>query len=135
MAGADACINSIAGDMAKRIMVVDDSATLRGAVCGALNDAGYEVVEATDGKDALEKLDGRPLDLMICDVLMPGMDGIALVKEVKRLADYRFVPIIMLTTESSEESKEAGQIAGAKAWVVKPFRPAQILRAVSKLMP
>ncbi len=120
--------------MAKRIMVVDDSAALREAVGSALTSAGYEVVEAMDGKDALEKLDGRKLDLMICDVLMPGMDGIALVKQVKRLADYRFVPIIMLTTESSEESKEAGQRAGAKAWVVKPFRPSQILSAVSKLM-
>jgi two-component system chemotaxis response regulator CheY len=115
-------------------MVIDDSAALREAVGSALTDAGYEVVEAMDGRDALQKLDGRKLDLMICDVLMPGMDGIALVKEVKRLANYRFVPIIMLTTESSEESKEAGQIAGAKAWVVKPFRPTQILNAVSKLL-
>jgi two-component system chemotaxis response regulator CheY len=123
-----------AREMAKRIMVIDDSAALREAVCGTLSDAGYEVVEAMNGTDALAKLDGRKLDLMICDVLMPGMDGIALVKEVKRRAAYRFVPIIMLTTESSEESKEAGQMAGAKAWVVKPFRPAQILNAVSKLV-
>ena len=115
-------------------MVIDDSAALREAVCGALCDAGYEVVEATNGIEALAKLDGRKLDLMICDVLMPEMDGIALVKEVKRLPAYRFVPIIMLTTESSEERKEAGQMAGAKAWVVKPFRPAQILNAVSKLV-
>jgi len=121
--------------MTKRIMVIDDSASLREAVGSALTDAGYEVVEAMDGKDALEKLDGRKLDLMICDVHMPGMDGIALVREVKRLPNYRFVPIIMLTTESSEERKEAGQIAGAKAWVVKPFRPKQILSAVSKLVP
>jgi two-component system chemotaxis response regulator CheY len=134
MAGAGACADWRACDMAKRIMVVDDSASFRGAVASALTDAGYEVVEAMDGKDALGKLDGRKLDLMICDVLMPGMDGIALVKEVKRLADYRFVPIIMLTTESSEASKEAGQVAGAKAWVVKPFRPTQILGAVSKLV-
>jgi two-component system chemotaxis response regulator CheY len=125
----------MACDMTKRIMVIDDSASLREAVGSALTDAGYEVVEAMDGKDALEKLDGRKLDLMICDVHMPGMDGIALVREVKRLPNYRFVPIIMLTTESSEERKEAGQIAGAKAWVVKPFRPKQILSAVSKLVP
>ena len=124
----------MACDMAKRIMVIDDSASLREAVGSALTDAGYEVVEAVDGKDALEKLDGRKLDLMICDVHMPGMDGIALVTEVKRLPSYRFVPIIMLTTESSEEHKEAGQIAGAKAWVIKPFRPKQILNAVSKLV-
>lgn len=120
--------------MAKRIMVIDDSASLRGAVRGALSDAGYEVLDAVDGEQALAMLDGRKVDLMICDVHMPGMDGIAFVKEVKRRADYRFVPIIMLTTESSEEGKEAGQAAGAKAWVVKPFRPAQILHAVSKLV-
>ena len=120
--------------MAKRILVIDDSASLREAVGSALTEAGYVVVEAKDGKDALKKLDGRKLDLMICDVLMPGMDGIALVKEVKRLAGYRFVPIIMLTTEASEQSKEAGQMAGVKAWVVKPFRPTQILNAVSKLV-
>lgn len=115
-------------------MVIDDSASLRGAVRGALADAGYDVLDAVDGEGALAMLDGRKVDLMICDVHMPGMDGIAFVKEVKRRPDYRFVPIIMLTTESSEEGKQAGQVAGAKAWVVKPFRPAQILHAVSKLV-
>jgi two-component system, chemotaxis family, chemotaxis protein CheY len=120
--------------MAKRIMVIDDSASLREAVRGALTDAGYEVLDAVDGNDALQRLDGRKVDLMICDVHMPGMDGIAFVKKVKRLPDYRFVPIIMLTTESSEEGKQAGQVAGARAWIVKPFRPAQILHAVSKLV-
>ena len=116
-------------------MVIDDSPSLREAVRGALTDAGYEVVDAVDGQDALQRLDGRKVDLMICDVHMPGMDGIAFVKRVKRLPDYRFVPIIMLTTESSEEGKQAGQVAGARAWIVKPFRPAQILHAVSKLVP
>jgi two-component system, chemotaxis family, chemotaxis protein CheY len=115
-------------------MVIDDSASLREAVRGALTDAGYEVVDAVDGKDALDRLDGRKVDLMICDVHMPGMNGIAFVKRVKRLPDYRFVPIIMLTAESSEEGKQAGQVAGARAWIVKPFRPAQILHAVSKLL-
>ena len=114
-------------------MVIDDSAALRESVRGALIGAGYEVLDAVDGNDGLEKLDGRKVDLMICDVHMPGMDGIAFVKKVKRLPGYRFVPIIMLTTESSEEGKQAGQLAGARAWIVKPFRPAQILHAVSKL--
>lgn len=120
--------------MAKRIMVIDDSASLREAVRAVLTEAGYEVLDAIDGKEGLEKLDGRKVDLMICDVHMPGLDGITFVKEVKRRDDYRFVPIIMLTTESSEEGKQAGQVAGARAWIVKPFRPAQILHAVSKLV-
>ena len=120
--------------MAKKIMVIDDSASLRQSVLDALADAGYEVMGAADGQEALGMLDGRKVDLMICDVHMPRMDGITFVREAKRLPDYRFVPIIMLTTESSERSREAGQMAGAKAWVVKPFRSEQILHAVSKLV-
>ena len=121
--------------MAKRIMVIDDSAALRQTVLEALVDAGYEVIGAADGQEALGMLDGSKVDLMICDVHMPRMDGLTFVREVKRLADYRFVPVIMLTTESSEKSRLAGLTAGAKAWVVKPFRPDQILHAVSKLVP
>jgi two-component system chemotaxis response regulator CheY len=120
--------------VAKKIMVIDDSASLRESVLEALAGAGYEVLGAADGKEALGMLDGRRVDLMICDVHMPRMDGITFVKEAKRLPDYRFVPIIMLTTESSEKKREAGHMAGAKAWVVKPFRPEQILHAVSKLV-
>jgi len=119
----------------KRIMVIDDSAALRQSVLEALSDAGYEVLGAADGKEALGMLDGGKFDLMICDVHMPRMDGFTFVRELKRLADYRFVPVIMLTTESSEKSRLAGLMAGAKAWVVKPFRPDQILHAVSKLVP
>jgi two-component system chemotaxis response regulator CheY len=118
----------------KKIMVIDDSASLRESVLETLAGAGYEVLGAADGREALGMLDGRRVDLMICDVHMPRMDGITFVKEAKRLPDYRFVPIIMLTTESSERKREAGQMAGAKAWVVKPFRPEQILHAVSKLV-
>ena len=121
--------------MAKRIMVIDDSAALRQSVLDALIDAGYEAIGAADGREALGMLDGSKVDLLICDVHMPRMDGLTFVKEVKQLADYRFVPVIMLTTESSEKSRLAGQLAGAKAWVVKPFRPDQILHAVSKLAP
>jgi two-component system chemotaxis response regulator CheY len=118
----------------KKIMVIDDSASLRQSVLDALAEAGYEVMAAADGKEALGMLDGRRVDLMICDVHMPRMDGITFVREAKRLQEYRFVPIIMLTTESSEKKREAGHMAGAKAWVVKPFRPEQILHAVSKLV-
>jgi two-component system chemotaxis response regulator CheY len=120
--------------MAKTILVVDDSASLRQVVGIALTGAGYEVVEAVDGKDALTKLDGRKVHLIIGDVNMPNMDGITLVKEVKQLANYKFTPIIMLTTEAEESKKQQGQAAGAKAWVVKPFKPEQMLAAVSKLV-
>ncbi|HNV55230.1 MAG TPA: response regulator [Pseudomonadales bacterium] len=120
--------------MAKNIMIVDDSASLRQVVGIALKGAGYEVVEACDGKDALTKLDGRKIHLIISDVNMPNMDGITFVKEAKKLPSYRFTPVIMLTTESQEGKKAEGQAAGAKAWVVKPFQPAQMLQAVSKLI-
>lgn len=121
--------------MAKTIMIVDDSASLREVVTIALESGGYEVVQAVDGADALAKLQGGRVNLVICDVNMPVMDGITFVKEAKKLDQYRFMPILMLTTESRESRKEEGQRAGAKAWVVKPFRPDQILNAVAKLMP
>ena len=118
----------------KMILIIDDSASLRQVVSIALTTAGYEVREAEDGKAALSLLDGRKIHLIICDVNMPVMDGITFVTEAKKLAAYRFVPIIMLTTESRESRKQEGQMAGAKAWLVKPFRPEQMLQAVSKLI-
>ena len=120
--------------MAKTIMIVDDSASLRQVVCIALRNAGYEVIEGCDGKDALAKLKGQKVHLVISDVNMPNMDGITFVKNLKQMPDYKFTPVIMLTTESQEEKKLAGQAAGAKAWVVKPFQPAQMLAAVAKLV-
>ncbi|WP_079436336.1 response regulator [Zoogloea sp. LCSB751] len=120
--------------MAKTILVVDDSASLRQVVSIALKGAGYDVVEACDGKDALGKLDGRKVHLVISDVNMPNMDGITFVKEMKKLPSYKFTPVVMLTTENQEAKKAEGQAAGAKAWMVKPFAPAQMLNAVSKLV-
>jgi two-component system, chemotaxis family, chemotaxis protein CheY len=120
--------------MAKTILIVDDSASIRQVVSIALKGAGYDVIEGCDGRDALSKLTGQKVHLMISDVNMPNMDGITFVKEVKKLPDYKFTPIIMLTTESQENKKQEGQAAGAKAWVVKPFQPAQMLTAVSKLV-
>ena len=120
--------------MAKTVLIVDDSASLRQVVNIALKGAGYDVIEACDGKDALSKLNGEKIHLIISDVNMPNMDGITFVKEAKKLPNYKFTPIIMLTTESQEEKKREGQAAGAKAWVVKPFQPAQMLSAVSKLI-
>lgn len=120
--------------MPKTILVVDDSASVRQVVGIALRGAGYEVIEGVDGADALKKLDGRKVHLIISDVNMPNMDGITFVRETKKLPDYKFTPIIMLTTESEESKKREGQAAGAKAWVVKPFQPAQMLAAVAKLV-
>jgi two-component system, chemotaxis family, chemotaxis protein CheY len=120
--------------MAKMVMVIDDSSSVRQVVGIALKGAGYEVMEGVDGKDALSKLKGQKIHLIICDVNMPNMDGITFVQEIKKLPTYKFVPIIMLTTESAEGKKQAGQLAGAKAWVVKPFQPAQMLAAVAKLI-
>jgi len=120
--------------MAKTILVVDDSASLRQVVGIALKGAGYDVIEACDGRDALTKLNGQKIHLIISDVNMPNMDGITFVTEAKKLPNYKFTPVIMLTTESGESKKSAGQAAGAKAWVVKPFQPAQMLAAVSKLV-
>ena len=120
--------------MSKTILIVDDSASLRQVVGIALKGAGYDVIDACDGKDALTKLDGRKIHLIVSDVNMPNMDGISFVKAAKQLPAYKFTPIIMLTTEAGDAMKQQGQAAGAKAWVVKPFQPAQLLTAVSKLI-
>lgn len=120
--------------MSKTILIVDDSASLRQVLAISLRGAGYDVVEACDGADALRKLDGRKYHLIISDVNMPNMDGIAFVAAAKRLPAYKFTPIVMLTTEAGDARKAAGQAAGARAWIVKPFQPATVLNAVSKLI-
>lgn len=120
--------------MAKTIMIVDDSASVRQVVGITLRGAGYDVIEGCDGKDALSKLTGQKVHLMISDVNMPNMDGISFVKAVKAHASYKFTPVIMLTTESADGKKQQGQAAGARAWVVKPFKPEVLLNAVQKLI-
>lgn len=120
--------------MAKLILIVDDSASIRQVVSITLRAAGFDTLEATDGSDALAKLTGQRVHLMISDVNMPKMDGITFLKEVRTRPEYKFTPIIMLTTESSDNKKQQGQQAGAKAWMVKPFQPQQMLAAVSKLV-
>jgi two-component system chemotaxis response regulator CheY len=119
--------------MAKTILVIDDSASLRQVVKMALTGAGYNVIEAGDGQAALALLDGRQVNMAVCDVNMPIMNGIEFVKAAKALPGYKFMPILMLTTESQEEKKEQGKAAGAKAWMVKPFSPTQLVNAVAKL--
>jgi len=123
--------------MAKTILVVDDSASLRRVVNLALTSAGYEIIEAGDGVEGLKKLAelaGKKVHLIISDVNMPRMDGIEFVTELKKQAAFKFTPVIMLTTEGDDEIKQAGRTAGAKAWIIKPFNPDQMLNAVSKLI-
>lgn len=120
--------------MAKTILIVDDSTSFRQVVGMALKGAGYEVVEACDGKDALSKLDGSKYHLIVSDVNMPNLDGIGFVKAAKELPAYKFTPVIMLTTVSGEDKKAEGKAAGVRAWIVKPFQPPVLLDAVSKLV-
>jgi len=120
--------------MSKTILIVDDSSSVRSVVGIALKSAGYEVIDACDGQDALNKMTGQRIHLIISDVNMPIMDGITFVKEVKKLANYKFTPICMLTTESEQSKMMEGKAAGAKAWIVKPFQPPKLLDAVSKLV-
>jgi two-component system, chemotaxis family, chemotaxis protein CheY len=120
--------------MAKTIMVVDDSLSIRQVVGIALRQAGYDVIEGTDGADALLKLTGQKVNLIISDVNMPNMDGISFVRELKTRPAYKFTPVMMLTTESQQEKKAQGQAAGARAWMVKPFKPEALLAAVQKLV-
>ena len=119
--------------MSKTIMIVDDSASVRQVVGLTLRGAGYTVIEGCNGKDALSRLTGDKVHLIISDVNMPEMDGVAFVKALKALPAYRFTPVLMLTTESGEDKKREGQAAGAKAWMVKPFKPDVLLAAVQKL--
>jgi two-component system chemotaxis response regulator CheY len=119
--------------MAKTIMVVDDSMSIRQVVGLALKQAGYDVIEGCDGRDALAKLTGQKVNLIISDVNMPNMDGITFVRELKTRPAYKFTPVLMLTTESQEDKKEQGKAAGARAWMVKPFKPEALLAAVQKL--
>ena len=118
-----------------QILVVDDSSTVRNEVGDFLQKNGFTVAFAVDGKDGLVKLKADPaVKLVVCDVNMPNMDGITMVKEIKKLPNYKFMPVIMLTTEGDENKKLEGKAAGAKAWIVKPFRPEQLVKAVSMLL-
>lgn len=119
--------------MAKTILIVDDSSSLRQIVRMSLAGVGYEVLEAADGKAALALLDGRQISLTVCDVNMPVMNGIEFVKAAKSMAAYKYMPILMLTTESQEAKREEGKAAGARAWMVKPFSASQLVNAVDKL--
>ena len=120
--------------MSKCIMTVDDSPTIREILGETLRDAGFRVVEASDGSEALRKLALNQVDLLMTDLNMPGLGGIDLVREVRGMPGQRFLPIIMLTSESQDEMKVMGKAAGASGWIVKPFKPHQLLSVVKMVL-
>ena len=118
----------------KKILAVDDSSSVRQMVSFTLQSAGYAVVDAVDGKDGLDKAGQDKFDLVITDLNMPNLDGIQLIIELRKLPAYSFVPILMLTTESQAQKKDAGRKAGATGWIVKPFNSDQLIAALQKLI-
>lgn len=120
--------------MNRTIITVDDSPSVRQMVSFTLQRAGYDVVEACDGRDALDKLALRPAHMVIADLNMPRMDGLDLIRHLRREPQYRFVPIIMLTTENEGDKKQEGRAAGATGWIVKPFTPEQLVAVVGKVL-
>jgi two-component system chemotaxis response regulator CheY len=118
----------------KKILTVDDSATIRMMVSFTLSQLGIEIVEAVNGTDALKKLEQNEIDMLITDLNMPGLDGIGLIRKVRENPSYKFIPIIILTTESEPDKKLEARAAGATGWIVKPFRPEDLLSAIKKVM-
>jgi two-component system chemotaxis response regulator CheY len=121
-------------NMAKTVLAVDDSASIRQMVTFTLKSAGYDVVEAVDGMDGLEKAKARSINLVLTDQNMPRMDGLALIKALRGTPQYASTPILMLTTESSDAMKSQGRAAGATGWLVKPFDPQKLIEVVRKVI-
>jgi two-component system chemotaxis response regulator CheY len=117
-----------------RILVVDDSTTMRQMVSFTLTEAGHQVTEAIDGANALKEANARRFDLVITDVNMPGMNGIDLVRTLRALPDFKFIPMLVLTTEAGQEMKQRGREAGATGWIVKPFSPDVLLATLKKVL-
>lgn len=115
-------------------MIIDDASSMRQVISLTLKGEDYDIVEAEDGRDALNKLGSSPVDMFICDVNMPNMDGLTFLKEIRGSENNKFTPFIMLTTEIGEDMKRKGKELGANAWIVKPFKPEQLVDAVKKLM-
>ena len=120
--------------MAKVIMTADDSTSIRQMVSFTLKQAGYDVIEAVDGQDAAGQLAKTRVDMLITDLNMPNMDGLELIKTVRAMPQFKFIPIIMLTTESQVDMKQKGKAAGATGWIVKPFKPEQLVAVVKKVL-
>ncbi len=116
------------------ILAVDDSPSMRKMVSFTLTGAGYQVVEAVDGQDALEKAEAHDIDLVLADQNMPRLDGVGLTRKLRDLPRYKTTPILILTTESSEQMKQAGRAAGATGWLVKPFDPNRLIEVIQKVL-
>lgn len=116
------------------ILAVDDSASMREMVSFTLKSAGFDVTEAEDGVDALSKANGSSFNLVLADVNMPNMDGITLIRELRSLPNYKFTPMLMLTTEAGADKKAEGKAAGATGWIVKPFNPDQLVATINKVL-
>jgi two-component system chemotaxis response regulator CheY len=117
-----------------RILAVDDSASMRQMVAYTLQQAGFEVAEAADGAEGLALAQKERFNLVLCDVNMPNMDGLSMVRALRQVPDYKFTPMLMLTTESGPEKKAEGKAAGATGWLVKPFNPEQLIATVNKVL-
>lgn len=120
--------------MGKIIMTADDSASVRQMVSFTLKQGGYDVIEAVDGRDALTKLQATRVDMLITDLNMPNLDGIGLIKGARALPACKFIPIVMLSTESQDTKKQEGKAVGATGWIVKPFKPEQLIAVVKKVL-
>ena len=120
--------------MSKLIMTADDSASIRQMVSFTLKQNGYSVIEAVDGKDALTKLSSQKVDMLLTDLNMPNLDGIGLIKGVRSGSVNKYIPIVMLTTESQDSKKAEGKSAGATGWIVKPFKPEQLIAVIKKVL-
>jgi len=122
-------------NISKKIMAVDDSPTVRKVLNETLSGAGYQVIEANNGQEAITKMSTDRIDLLVTDLNMPTMDGVELIRQVRKKPGNRFMPIIMLTSDTQPETKDAGKKAGASGWVTKPFRPEQLLSVIKMVCP
>jgi two-component system chemotaxis response regulator CheY len=120
--------------MSKAVLIVDDSTSMRQMVSSAMKQAGFDVIESANGQEALDEVQGKNVNLVITDLNMPVMDGMTLIRALRAKAEFKFTPILMLTTESQQERKMQGKAAGATGWIVKPFNPEQLLQVVQKVV-
>jgi two-component system, chemotaxis family, chemotaxis protein CheY len=120
--------------VAKSVLVVDDSTSMRQMVSFVLKSAGFEVIEGCDGQDALNRVQGKVVNLVLTDLNMPVMDGMTFIRKLRAKPEFKFTPILMLTTESQQDKKLEGKAAGATGWIVKPFQPEQLLQVIGKVV-